>query len=90
MTVFHTLNYFSKDHEVHLIAHIEPEEERYRAATEALCASCTLIPFTPLAGKWRSFKALFGSLPLQTAYYRSRALNKALEQKMAEIKPDLL
>lgn len=83
LKIYHLGKCLSAFNEVHLIAFLENKNDlQYKKELEKIFASVTLISLP----KWKSYinvlLALFGSLPLQVAYFRSSKMRKAIKEQI--------
>jgi sugar transferase (PEP-CTERM/EpsH1 system associated) len=65
--------------DTHLAAFVDdPDDFQHRSFLEGVCASVVLCPLTPSAARFRSAFGLLADEPLSFAYYRDRAMAKAV------------
>ena len=78
---YHMLKFLSRRYRVHLGCFIDdPNDRQHIARLEAMCASCRFILQRPLLARLRSLGALATGRPMSLPYYRSRALQKWVDQ----------
>lgn len=82
---FHLLRHLASRHEVHLGAFVDdPVDWEYRPTLEALCASVHLVALHRLRRRVRSLSGFATGEALSLPYYRSRALQRWVDQTIAE------
>ena len=80
---FNLLKFLAEHYRVHLGAFIDdPEDWKYRADLEELCAEVCLLPLQPTLGKIKSLSGLLTGAPLTVPYYSSGRMQSWVEQVM--------
>jgi len=78
---FHWLQHLAKNYDVHLGALVDdPSDWQYQSVFERYCASWKLAPVNPRWARVRSALSLLGTEPLSLAYFRSRTLQRWVEE----------
>lgn len=83
---FHELRALTeRGHEVHLLAFADDARDLgYQVDLAKLCASVQILPLERGRAQWRALRTLLSRRPLSLGYYASAAMQRAVEQKLAE------
>ena len=85
---WHFLRHLARLYRVHLACLIDnPEDVRYVAALEEICASVCWRPLASWRGKLRSLPGAFSGAPLTRGYFHDRQLSKAIARIIAQHQP---
>jgi sugar transferase (PEP-CTERM/EpsH1 system associated) len=74
---YHILKHLARSYRIHLGAFVDdPDDWRYQARLEAMCASVCLFPLRPLQAKLRSLTGLFSNSALSLPYFREQKMQR--------------
>ncbi len=92
--VFHFIRALrTAGHEVHLVTFDDAARSRPAAAVAPLTnllASLSVVRLPAFLSAMRALAALFGSLPLQAAYYESGRMRLRVREALARVRPDVV
>jgi len=84
LRAFHFIRRLSREHDLHLLSFIAGEEERsHLPALESYCRSVRVIRKSPAASGLTVAGNLWRRAPLQVLYYRSRAMQRLVNQTLS-------
>jgi sugar transferase (PEP-CTERM/EpsH1 system associated) len=90
LRAFNFIKRLSRDHEVALASFIEPEETELAKDMESYCHSVTTVPLNKTRSYLNCMSDVFKKTPFQVSYFRSPAMEKAVDGLIEEFKPDLI
>ena len=67
----------------------DPADWKHVASVEALCAGTCVRPLQPWRTRWRALASVARGEPLTVGIYRDRAMQRWVDQVIAEANPDL-
>jgi sugar transferase (PEP-CTERM/EpsH1 system associated) len=80
---YHILKHLANSYRIHLGAFVDdPDDWRYRAKLEAMCASVCLLPLRPLPAKLRSLSGLVDNSALSLAYFHEQKMQRWVDSTM--------
>ena len=88
---YYQIKELSKSHEIHLISLSEKNiSEKYIQALNKYCKSITIYKMNFFKRIYNLFKTFFNNKPFQVNYFYHYSIQKRLNSKIAEIKPDYI
>lgn len=91
ITVYHIAKYLSQSHDVCIACFYENEKELFHLADlKEFCTDVRPVPLKKWKTKLNMALSLFNSdMPLQTAYYADREMQRTVEDMLKEHQPDI-
>ena len=88
---YYQIKELSKSHEIHLISLSEKNiSEKYIQSLNKYCKSITIYKMNFFKRIYNLFKTFFNNKPFQVNYFYHYSIQKRLNSKIAEIKPDYI
>tara|TARA_Y100000768_G_scaffold370511_1_gene336391 strand:+ start:237 stop:1412 length:1176 start_codon:yes stop_codon:yes gene_type:complete len=88
---YYQIKELSKSHEIHLISLSEKNiSEKYIQSLNKYCKSITIYKMIFFKRIYNLFKTFFNNKPFQVNYFYHYSIQKRLNSKIAEIKPDYI
>ncbi len=85
LRAYHFIRSLSQDHEIHLVSFIAEDEERKQIASlEACCQRVQVLPMSKVQSALAVVLNIWRPQPLQALYYRSTAMQRLIDQTLAE------
>ncbi len=80
---YHILKHLAGSYRIHLGAFVDdPQDWRYQAKLEAMCASVQLLPLRPRPARLRSLRGLFNHSALSVPYFHQQAMQRWVDAIM--------
>ena len=91
LTVYNLLQFFSQRHKVSLVCFLEADQDpSWVEKLEPFCERVITVPLNKARVYANSLTGALGATPLQVRYYADPAMTTAVNELVAEQKPDLL
>ena len=91
ITTYNEVRHLGRRHEVHVFCLADGQTDLANVEGLRDCtASVTAVPISPVRGRIRAMRALFGTGPLSVAMLREPALHAAIRRRFAELEPDAI